>query len=313
MDYQSFSKVVGALIHPNARDTSKAMLEIEETSGAQEGLYFVPTARLGGNQLDSVKAKLEAQRESVRLGDAAPPPEPEVEVMPLHITGFRSPSSSLKSSTSAEVVGFSSENSGGGARAGGGGGGSGAGAGSSASSSSSSAAPAASAAAASAAAAAPAQVLAPVSIEALEDRMRKLLGRGWVHAAADIKRQARHGGKAISSEALRDVLAEKGVPLTGREVNALASRYSSSAGGSGSVDVDGLLTNAFKASFAGAAPPAKRASAASATSSSTASTASASARPSAATARLAASAQSAASTARPSAFVKPGGSKVGIF
>jgi hypothetical protein len=34
---------------------------------------------------------------------------------------------------------------------------------------------------------------------------------------------------------------------------------------------------------------------------------------SAATARLAASAQSAASTARPSAFVKPGGSKVGIF
>ena len=280
--FQDFSHVVGALIHPNARDTSKAMQDIEETSGAQGGLYFNPTARLGGNLLDSAKARLEEMRASVKLGDAAPAPLPPLDSMPKGVTGFRSPRNSpggASSSMRVELVGFSAENS---SEAG-----KGAGAGAGAEARRGSAA----------LAAAPALVLAPVSVEALEERMRKVLGRGWVHAAADIKRLAGAGGKAIGVDALRDVLAEKGVPLTGREVSALAARY---GGGEGKVSVDGLLTSAFKASFAGAAPPAKKPSAA----------------PAPSTARMAASARaatSAATASAPSAFVKPGQNKVGIF
>ena len=67
-----------------------------EESGAQPGLYFVPTARLGGNALDRQKAAKEAQREAVRLGDAAPPPMPPMDSMPEKIPGFRSPRASPK-------------------------------------------------------------------------------------------------------------------------------------------------------------------------------------------------------------------------
>ncbi len=294
--YQDFSKVIGNLIHPNARDTSRAMLTMEEESGAQPGLYFVPTARLGGNALDKQKAAKEAQREAVRLGDAAPPPMPPMDSMPEKISGFRSPRASPKAGGSVELVGFAEA----------------AGAAAAAAPSASAfadggrlaaaPAPAAPAAPAARGAAAPAAatVLAPVSVELIEDKMRKLLGRGWVHAAADIKRAAGgERGRSIGVEALRDVLAEKGVPLTAREASALQARYSS---GAGSVDVDGLLSNAFKASFAGAAPPARKAAPA------------AMAGGAGATARLAAAAQAASARAQPSAFVKPGGGgKVGIF
>jgi hypothetical protein len=267
--YQDFSSIIGPIIHPNAKDVSKAMMDIEEASGAQDGLYFNKSARLGGNALDRDKAKRELAADSIKLGDAALPPLPSENIMPAVKNPFRSPKSSRDSFASTEkveLVGFPSS---GGVLV------------------KEDAKPAPSSASAPAAAP-PALVLAPVSVEALEDRMRKMLGRGWVHAAADIKKSAARGGRSIAPEVLRDVLAEKGVPLTSREVNALASRYSAEGG----VNVEGLLTHAFKASFAGAAPPARK-------------------EVSASTAKLTASVK--AATQQPSAFVKAGSSKVGIF
>lgn len=274
--YSDFNKIIGAIIHPNAKDTSKAMLTMEEESGAQNGLYFVPTARLGTNAIDSVRKARQVQKESVKLGDHAKAPLPSMESFPEKVGGFRSPKSSASGGSGLDS-GFP-------------GGGGGGGGGGSSRDAFSSATVRHSEEPSSAAAAAPAaKPLPPVDVGKVEERMRKVLGRGWVHAAADIKKAA-SGAKAIPTEVLRDVLAEKGVPLTAREANALASRYSGSGGG---VNVDGLLTQAFKASFAGASVPLAAAAAAKPASTSRSSTAA-----------LASSAKAVAAKGPPSAFSK---------
>jgi Ca2+-binding EF-hand superfamily protein len=274
--YPDFNNIIGSIIHPNAKDTSKAMLQMEEESGAQDGLYFVPTARLGTNAIDSVRKAKQLQKESVKLGDNAKAPLPSMESFPETVGGFRSPKSSTSGKGGAADSGFP------GGRA------------EDAFSSSASATARLSGEPTSAAAPA-AKPLPPVDVGKVEERMRKVLGRGWVHAAADIKKAA-SGSKAIPTEVLRDVLAEKGVPLTAREANALASRYSGSGGG---VNVDGLLTQAFKATFAGASVP-LAAAAAAAKPSATASAARSS------TAALASSVKAVAAAAKgpPSAFSK---------
>lgn len=49
ISYEEFNRVIGPLIHPDAIDSSRAMKEMEEKSGAQAGLTFNPNARMGAN------------------------------------------------------------------------------------------------------------------------------------------------------------------------------------------------------------------------------------------------------------------------
>jgi Ca2+-binding EF-hand superfamily protein len=73
--YDDFNRVIGPLIHPEARDSSRAMQSIEETSGAQSGLVFHPGAKLGGNVPFAVRtARLAA--EAQLLGAKAKPQAP---------------------------------------------------------------------------------------------------------------------------------------------------------------------------------------------------------------------------------------------
>jgi len=219
--YNNFSDIVGNIIHPNAKDTSRAMMKMEEESGAQDGLYFVPTARLGTNAIDSVREARKKLKESVKLGEYAAPMLPPMDSFPDTISGFRSPKKTVSTSSISNEDAFPTSE------------------------------PSSTVRLSTLEEIPTTKPLPPVDVGKVEERMRKLLGRGWVHAAADIKKAAGKG-KTVSSDTLRDVLADKGVPLTAREANALAQKY----GAPGGVNVDGLLSQAFKASFAGASVPA---------------------------------------------------------
>ena len=231
--YADFNKVLGPIILPHAKDQSNAMRTMEATSGAQDGLTFNPTARLGNNRPWEVREK--ERQDAVKIvGDSpaewAKVDEPDsweqyartfrgtagfAPVSPQvggASEGFMPPNAVEMSASPLKVE----------TRGGGGGGG------------------------------APAAPLAPIDLNKLEERLRKALGRGWVHAAADIKKAVGVArGSGVSAETVRDLLAERSVPMTSREAAALAQRYASPTGG---IDADKMLTHVFKASFAGAAP-----------------------------------------------------------
>lgn len=66
-----------------------------------------------------------------------------------------------------------------------------------------------------------------VDLHETEVKMRKILGKSWTHVYKDIrKKQERDAGSVISTHRFRDLMAERGVPLTSKEVRALARRYS---------------------------------------------------------------------------------------
>ena len=92
-------------------------------------------------------------------------------------------------------------------------------------------------------------------LEVTEEKMRKVLGRSWKQVYRGMKRkQAKEGGPGLSTGRFRDELAEKGVPLTSKEVRALAQAYPPSGRHSsrGShVDYGSLLKNAFAGSAGG--------------------------------------------------------------
>jgi Ca2+-binding EF-hand superfamily protein len=265
--YESFNKVLGAIVLPNAKDTSRAMTEMEVKSGAQDGLVYDPTARLGNNRPLEVREKDKSVKHIV--GSAAPSKGLGWDDFCKTFRdtpgfGASSPAKPSPSSANAENAGDRGFYAG-----------------------ASTAADAERDVPAAARAAATLQ--GPVDVAKLEERMRKTLGRGWVHAAAEIKKQTGGArGASLPVEALRDVLAERAVPMTAREAAALAARYAAPAGG---VDTDKMLTHVFKASFAANVPAAKPA-------------VKAAARPVAV----------AAATVAPSAFIKGGAKKsVSIF
>ena len=235
--YESFNKVLGNIVLPDAKDTSRAMTEMEVKSGAQDGLVYDPTARLGNNRPLEVREKDNSVKHIVGSAARAEGLSWDDFCKSFRDTPGFGPSSPLKSSLSSANV----ENSGD--------------RGFPANSSSSDAEGSPSAAAETSRASVPQH--GPVDVAKLEERLRKTLGRGWVHAAAEIKKQTGGArGASLPAEALRDVLAERSVPMTAREAAALAARYAAPSGG---IDTDKMLTHVFKASFAANVPAAKTA------------------------------------------------------
>ncbi len=256
--YVDFNKVIGPIILPNSKDTSDAMVKMETTSGAQDGLTFNPSARLGNNRPfeEREKDRMKLPIVGKNLKEWCKDPQPTWEEYAKSFRGTEG-FSPIRSDESSE--GFQ--------------------------------APAIverierTEVAVAAPVTAPPAPVAPVDVNKLEERMRKALGRGWVHAAADIKKSA--GTGRLLPETVRDILAERAVPMTSREAAALAQRYGAPTGG---IDADKMLQHVFKAPFAGAAPTK--------------------------TARIAVAAMTATSTAKPapSAFVKGATAKtVSIF
>jgi hypothetical protein len=227
--YESFNKVLGSIVLPTAKDTSDAMKEMELKSGAQEGLVFDPSARLGNNRPLEQREKDKERKHIVGSAIARDVISWEDFCKSFRNTpGFESASPIKSSFTRADDAGFGSSAA-------------------SAAASSRVAEVDATPAAAETVRAGGAQA-APVDVAKLEERMRKTLGRGWVHAAAEIKKQAGGvRGAALPIDALRDVLAERAVPMTAREAAALAARYAAPAGG---IDADKMLMHVFKAAFA---------------------------------------------------------------
>jgi Ca2+-binding EF-hand superfamily protein len=88
---------------------------------------------------------------------------------------------------------------------------------------------------------APSIATADMDLSNTENKMRRVLGRSWVNVYKDVKKSS--GTTAVSGETFRDVMAEKGVPLTSKEVRAIALRYGA---GSGEVDVEKVMNGTFK-------------------------------------------------------------------
>lgn len=69
--------------------------------------------------------------------------------------------------------------------------------------------------------------LGSVDVTETEEKMRRILGRSWVNVYKNIrKQQEREASSVISTHRFRDAMAAQGVPLTSKEVRALARRYS---------------------------------------------------------------------------------------
>jgi Ca2+-binding EF-hand superfamily protein len=93
--------------------------------------------------------------------------------------------------------------------------------------------------------------LTSIDIGATEDKMRRILGRSWDKVYGEIRaQQKREAGNVISTHRFRDAMAERGVPLTSKEVRALAKRYSTpsstnSIGSARELDYEALMRSAF--------------------------------------------------------------------
>jgi len=78
--------------------------------------------------------------------------------------------------------------------------------------------------------------------------MRRVLGKSWVNVYRQVKQD--QGGGApdarLSGDAFRDMMAERGVPLTSKEVRALGIKYSTGDVRDGTIDAEKLLTSTFQ-------------------------------------------------------------------
>jgi hypothetical protein len=87
-----------------------------------------------------------------------------------------------------------------------------------------------------------------MDVNATEEKMRRVLGKSWVNVYRQVKQD--QGGGApdarLSGDAFRDMMAERGVPLTSKEVRALGIKYSTGDVRDGTIDAAKLLTSTFQ-------------------------------------------------------------------
>jgi hypothetical protein len=90
-----------------------------------------------------------------------------------------------------------------------------------------------------------------MDVNATEAKMRHVLGKSWVH----VYKQVKGTESAVSGDSFRDMMAERGVPLTSKEVRALSLKYSA---GDGALDAEKLLTSTFSGKNSAPKPPVAR-------------------------------------------------------
>jgi Ca2+-binding EF-hand superfamily protein len=91
-----------------------------------------------------------------------------------------------------------------------------------------------------------------MDVNATEAKMRHVLGKSWVHVYKQVKGTE---SSAVSGDSFRDMMAERGVPLTSKEVRALSLKYSA---GDGTLDAEKLLTSTFSGKNSAPKPPVAR-------------------------------------------------------
>ena len=91
---------------------------------------------------------------------------------------------------------------------------------------------------------------AEVDVDATVGKMRRILGKSWTVVYDEIRReQERAAPTIISAHRFRDAMAERGVPLTSKEVRALAKRFSAThdpTAAGRELDYDRLLRTSFE-------------------------------------------------------------------
>jgi Ca2+-binding EF-hand superfamily protein len=69
-----------------------------------------------------------------------------------------------------------------------------------------------------------------INLDDVEAKMKRVLGRSWTKVYGDMQRKQTQSGD-VTNDQFRDSMAKSGVPLTSKEVRALARKYASTQGG----------------------------------------------------------------------------------
>lgn len=113
---------------------------------------------------------------------------------------------------------------------------------------------------------------ANMDLDPIAQKMRRVLGKHWMNVAKDIHHKAereviRTGGSTtgldksgVSASVVRDALAEKGVPLTSKEIRAISLKYHgngipSTRNLDGIIDVDKAFTSLVGTGHSSSRPP----------------------------------------------------------
>jgi len=185
--YEEFNAQIGPLIHPDATDTSRSMQELLVRGNAQDSLVFDPNKRVGHHE-----------EEEDYIGGAPPSPPSSPSKTPVSPT--KTESNNTNKNDNARRASHSSTGA------------------ASVSGSASNNAPNRAHRAGSIA-------TSQFDVGTTEEKMRRVLGRSWVAVYRDVRKQEGVDPSNIGGEKFRDFMAEKGVPLTGKEVRALSLKY----------------------------------------------------------------------------------------
>jgi Ca2+-binding EF-hand superfamily protein len=219
ISYEEYNRQLGPLIHPSAQDSSRSMKELLVRGNAQDSLVFNPT-KLNAKE----KEEVDILGGSAVGGEAGEGDEGAADPAPASGSDGDEVSSvaGKPRSSVAPVAAVRSSDY--------------------------------------AAAEAPrlrranSVATSQWDVDATEEKMRRVLGKSWVQVYRDVRKTEGVDASQVAPEAFRDMMAEKGIPLTSKEVRALSLRYGAGAGagagaggaGAPAINVDRLLKDTFK-------------------------------------------------------------------
>ena len=233
ISYDEFCKMVGPLIHPTSANSSKSHNDMMAKSGAQDGLV---------HNANKVFAKPTDDDDGPigGVGDGKAPVPTKADEVKLKKKGHDDDHHSHHDEEHGAAGGGDPQPPEGAARAG-----------SAAHSTHSNGAahhgvaaprpaahPHAAAGAGAGARRAGSVATSQLDVNATEEKMRRVLGKSWTA----VFKQVKDSEAAPRPDAFRDMMAERGVPLTSKEVRALGLKYSADGG---AIDAQRLLTSTF--------------------------------------------------------------------
>ena len=225
ISYDEFCKMVGPLIHPDAKNTSKAHEDMMVKSGAQDGLIMNANKKFAKVEDDDGpiggfgdgKAPAPTKADEIKKAAAKDDHHHDDHHEEEHAAGGDpQPPEAAAARAAAPAAhhggGSAAAHHGGAAHHG---------------------------VAAAAVRRAGSVATSQLDVNATEEKMRRVLGKSWTA----VYKQVKDAEAAPRPDAFRDMMAERGVPLTSKEVRALGLKYGA---GEGAIDAQRLLTSTFQ-------------------------------------------------------------------
>jgi Ca2+-binding EF-hand superfamily protein len=203
--YEEFNQQIGPLIHPDAQDSSRSMQELLVRGNAQDSLVFDPNKRESHHDEDNDVLGAVPSSPSQAAAPSSPSKAEAVENNNIRRTSMSSTGAASHHSHSQHVSNNNTQRA---HRAG-------------------------------------SIATSQFDVSNTEEKMRRVLGRSWVAVYRDVKKSEGVDPSSLEGDQFRDIMAEKGVPLTAKEVRALSLKYHGGEG-QASINVNKLMKETFK-------------------------------------------------------------------